>query len=191
MDRPENVINMGEFGIMRGWKRADNTSPHPLNHPTVRAVEVSLESITVTPELIERFWSKVDRSTNNDSCWQWTGQRSVRGGYGALKFKGNLFKAHRVSFQIANGEIPDGFDIHHACGIKSCVNPAHLVALPHGAHSALRAGGRFPRKLTHCKNGHEFTSANTYVWRHMRRCRTCQASQAARKRERRSNAHAS
>ncbi len=37
--------------------------------------------------------------------------------------------AHRVAYREANGAIPAGTDIHHWCGVKSCEEPAHLVAL--------------------------------------------------------------
>jgi HNH endonuclease len=85
-------------------------------------------------------------------------------GYGAV---GHEY-AHRVAYRKAYGEIPEGHLVHHTCGIKLCVNPDHLVALPNA-----RAHSERHRK-THCKHGHEFTPENTWVDKHgTRHCRTC------------------
>lgn len=74
----------------------------------------------------ERFFDKVDQSAGPDSCWLWTGYRNNRG-YGVIKRDGKPELAHRVSFQIYAGEIPDGMIVMHACDTPACVNPAHLA----------------------------------------------------------------
>jgi hypothetical protein len=77
-------------------------------------------------DAVDRFWAKVDKSGD---CWLWTGASSGRteeSKYGIFWFEGRLWKAHRFSYFIANGELPDLQIDHRPKCSKRCVRPDHL-----------------------------------------------------------------
>lgn len=72
----------------------------------------------------ERFWKYVHKSDNNQ-CWLWTGSKNIHG-YGQLKVLGKSTLAHRYSYVLHNGPIPEGLQVHHQCDRRECCNPNHL-----------------------------------------------------------------
>lgn len=75
-------------------------------------------------DLRDRFEEKVSRPTA-DACWLWLGT-GTKSGYGQLSVDGQHHYAHRVSYELHVGPIPDGLQIDHLCRTRRCVNPRHL-----------------------------------------------------------------
>ncbi len=72
----------------------------------------------------EEFMEKVDASGD---CWLWRG--TVYGhGYGYAYSNKRIVRAHRLSYEFANGPIPKGLWVLHRCDTPACVNPDHLYA---------------------------------------------------------------
>jgi len=68
------------------------------------------------------FWSRVQVG-EPDECWPWEGSR-FQNGYGAVKYQGRQWKAHRLAYHLCHGEIADS--ILHTCDNRPCCNPLHL-----------------------------------------------------------------
>lgn len=60
-----------------------------------------------------------------NSDWQWTAGKHKQG-YGEFCINGKQVYAHRISYQLFNGPIPEGMDILHSCDDPGCVDPEHL-----------------------------------------------------------------
>lgn len=76
--------------------------------------------------IYERFEEKVERVPMS-GCWIWTAQLEPKNGYGRFQVNGKTMGiAHRISYQIYKGEIPENLVVMHVCDTPACVNPDHL-----------------------------------------------------------------
>jgi len=82
----------------------------------------------------ERFWRQVQKDV--DGCWLWTG-RPVQG-YGRFRpsSRGTKIGAHRYSWELHVGPIPDGLDVCHRCDVPLCIRPDHLFLGTHADNMA-------------------------------------------------------
>lgn len=144
---------------------------------------------------LARFLSKVDKNgpvpvkrPELGPCWIWKPVPS-NGGYGQFYLNGKPQLAHRASYKLFAGPIPDGLTIDHLCSVRACVRPDHLeaVTLLENLRRARvwEAGAAFQRDKTHCANGHSYSGDNLRICKDGKRaCRTCAREQMAARRER-------
>lgn len=135
------------------------------NHAELLRIHGNLQGVRPKGTDEYRFWFRVDKTPG---CWVWTGGR------GAGKFdygyfwtsEKKLVKAHRFSFEMEHGSIPDGMVICHRCDNPPCVRPDHLFlgTQKDNIHDMDAKGrGKRPGKRTHCPKGHPYDEGNTVL----------------------------
>jgi hypothetical protein len=100
---------------------------------------------------VARFLKYVNKTP---TCWLWTGTFYTHLGkvtYGQSWLDGHRTSAHRVSYMLFVGPIPDGLDILHNCDVKACVNPEHIRPGTHQENIA-EAFAKLPPGYFACEN---------------------------------------
>jgi len=84
-----------------------------------------MSATLVTLINVELFWSKV-KILGPDDCWEWQGWKDKDGYGGFANIHNTTIKAHRTTWVLTYGEIPDELQELHTCDNRPCCNPNHL-----------------------------------------------------------------
>ena len=138
------------------------------------------------PSATERLVANLVRMPNG--CLEWTGYTNPMG-YGQIGVDGKLMLTHRLAWELANGPIPDGLCVCHACDRPPCADVTHLFLGTRADNDADRdAKGRTfngNTAKTHCPADHPYDDINTYVTpTGSRQCRICKQSADIRRKAR-------
>lgn len=108
--------------------------------------------------LIQRFWRLVDKG-KDDECWEWLGTTSRR--YGKIRVEGKTLWAHRLSYELNVGPIPEGFWLLHRCDNPPCVNPHHL-RIGDRSDNVADAISKGRARITHHSGEHSYQAKLTW-----------------------------
>jgi len=72
----------------------------------------------------QRYEYYVVKKEGNE-CWDWLGCTDAKG-YPRFRFNFTPIFAHRYSYELFIGDIPNGLVIDHLCNNPTCTNPKHL-----------------------------------------------------------------
>lgn len=129
----------------------------------------------------DRFWSKVEKT---ETCWNWKGAKTCDNGYGQIRLNNRNSCAHRIAYELINGQVPNGLELDHLCRNPSCVNPNHLeiVTRKENQRRGFGVSGINSRK-TYCLRGHPLSGSNLVPNRLRQGKRECRACKSIHSRE--------
>ena len=118
-DRPAKVKGMCRNHYTAAWNRENQI------WKKYRSVMIDYSSLPVDLQTRAEmaFWRRIDQTSG---CWLWTRSPGAKVRYGVVSIPGYSIYAHRMSYELARGQIPQGMLVDHECRAPNCVNPEHL-----------------------------------------------------------------
>ena len=117
--------------------------------------------------LPKTFLSKV---ASQGGCMVWTAYKD-KDGYGLATVNNKRVRAHRVSYEMNYGPIPDGYYVLHKCDNPSCIDPEHLFTGTQKDNILdWKSKGSKRKRKEYCKRGHRRTPDNLDTNNGCRQC---------------------
>ncbi len=139
-----------------------------------------LQSGLKAKPLRDRIDAQTDRTGD---CWIWIGAMHTSG-YGKVGAGGDggaTLLAHRASYELSVGPIPEGHQIDHLCRNRACVKPQHLEPVPALINMRrMNAACGIGSAKIECPKGHPYSEENTSHRNGRRHCKTCARDRARR-----------
>lgn len=122
----------GSFPKYKEWRKTDG---FPCGREYVNSLfegsynnfrEYCGEPILQRKKPITLDWIKENCTIDQNNCWNWNKAIALLSGYGSVGYEGKQWATHRLTYTLANGDIPEGLLVRHMCNNKKCCNPEHL-----------------------------------------------------------------